>query len=72
LLWARHRNDDPKPIIWKVTATEIIDKVQRGRAALTPQINSATDQRTSFTARADWRARTHTDATGSVAGTWRS
>ena len=42
-LWARHWNDDPKPFVWKITAEEIIEKVQRGRAALTRQINSTTD-----------------------------
>jgi len=42
-LWATHWNDDPKPFIWKVTAAEIIEKVQRGRAALARQINSTTD-----------------------------
>lgn len=43
LLWARHWNDDPKPFVWKATADDIIEKVQRGRAALTRQINSTTD-----------------------------
>ncbi len=42
-LWASHWNDDPKPFIWKITAAEIIKKVQRGRAALAHQINSTTD-----------------------------
>ena len=42
-LWATHWNDDPKPFIWKITAAEIIEKVQRGRAALARQINSTTD-----------------------------
>jgi len=42
-LWASHWNDDPKPFIWKATAADIIEKVQRGRAALTRQINSTTD-----------------------------
>jgi transposase len=41
-LWASHWNTDPKPFIWKATATEIIEKVQRGRAALTRQTNSTT------------------------------
>jgi transposase len=40
--WAAHWNTDPKPFIWKATATEIITKVQRGRDAL-HQIKSATD-----------------------------
>ncbi|MHB8300901.1 MAG: IS630 family transposase [Dermatophilaceae bacterium] len=43
LLWAGHWNDDPKPFVWKATAADIIEKVQRGRAALTRQINSTTD-----------------------------
>ncbi|MGZ5384774.1 MAG: hypothetical protein ACXWH0_12400 [Acidimicrobiia bacterium] len=34
-LWAEHWNDDPKPFVWKTTAQEIIEKVRRGRAALT-------------------------------------
>ena len=41
--WTEHYNDDPNPFIWKKTADEILAKVQRGRAALTHQINSATD-----------------------------
>ena len=41
-LWASHWNDDPKPFVWKATAAEIIEKVQRGRAALNRQINSTT------------------------------
>ena len=41
--WAAHWNTDPKPFIWKATADEIIEKVQRGRAALTRTINSTTD-----------------------------
>ena len=43
LAWAGHWNDDPTPFIWKATAADIIAKVQRGRAALTRQINSTTD-----------------------------
>ncbi|MBW3648926.1 MAG: IS630 family transposase [Actinobacteria bacterium] len=39
--WADHWNDDPKPFVWHKAADEIIDKVQRGRAALR-QIKSAT------------------------------
>ena len=42
-LWASHWNTDPKPFIWKATAADIIEKVQRGRAALTRQTNTATD-----------------------------
>lgn len=39
--WAEHWNDDPKPFVWHVPAQEIIEKVRRGRAALT-QVKSAT------------------------------
>ncbi len=42
-LWASHWNTDPKPFIWTATAADIIEKVQRGRAALTRQTNTATD-----------------------------
>ena len=42
-VWTSHWNDDPTPFIWKTPAKKIIAKVQRGRAALTHQINSATD-----------------------------
>ena len=41
-LWADHWNDDPKPFVWHKTAEQIIEKVRRGRAALT-QLKSATD-----------------------------
>ena len=40
---SQHWNDDPQPFVWVKTAEEIIAKVQRGRAALTQQIKSATD-----------------------------
>ena len=40
--WAEHWNNDPKPFIWRATAEEIIEKVQRGRAAL-HQTNSTTE-----------------------------
>ena len=40
--WAEHWNTDPKPFIWKAPATDIIAKVQRGRATL-HQINTQTD-----------------------------
>jgi transposase len=43
LAWATHWNTDPKPFVWKAPAAEIIEKVQRGRAALTRQTNSTTD-----------------------------
>ena len=42
-LWTSHWNQDPTPFIWKATAADIIEKVQRGRAALNRQINSKTD-----------------------------
>lgn len=42
-LWASRWNKDPKPFVWKATADEIIEKVKRGRAALTRQTNSQTD-----------------------------
>jgi len=41
--WSGHWNDDPKPFIWHATAADIIEKVQRGRTALTRQINSTTE-----------------------------
>ena len=41
--WGSHWNDDPKPFIWHTPADEIIEKVQRGRAALNRQINSTTE-----------------------------
>ena len=40
--WAKHWNDDPKPFVWHKTASEIIEKFQRGRATLS-QVNSPTD-----------------------------
>ncbi len=40
--WVAHWNDDPKPFVWHKTAQEIIEKVQRGRAAL-HQIKSTTE-----------------------------
>jgi transposase len=40
--WVGHWNDDPKPFVWHKTAAEIIEKVMRGRAALS-QVNSPTD-----------------------------
>jgi transposase len=42
-VWVSHWNEDPKPFVWVRTAEEIIDKVRRGRTALTHQIKSATD-----------------------------
>ena len=40
--WVAHWNDDPKPLVWHTPAAQIIEKVQRGRAAL-HQIKSTTD-----------------------------
>ena len=42
-LWTSHWSQDPTPFIWKATAADIIEKVQRDRAALNRQINSKTD-----------------------------
>ena len=39
--WAGHWNNDPKPFLWRATAVEIIEKVQRGRAARNRQIAEA-------------------------------
>ena len=39
--WAEHWNDDPKPFVWHAEADKIIEKVRRGRAALT-EVKSAT------------------------------
>jgi hypothetical protein len=41
--WAAQWNSDPKPFVWKAAAEDIIEKVQRGRAALTRQTKSTTD-----------------------------
>ena len=43
-IWGSHWNEDPKPFIWHTSANEIIEKVQRGRAALNRQINLTTEQ----------------------------
>ncbi len=43
-LWSSHWNEGPTPFIWKATAAEMLEKVQRGRAALNRQINSETDR----------------------------
>jgi transposase len=40
--WTDHWNDNPHPFVWHKTAMEIIEKVSRGRAALT-KVKSATD-----------------------------
>jgi transposase len=40
--WAEHWNDNPKPFVWHVPAQQIIDRVRRGRAALT-RTKSAAD-----------------------------
>ena len=41
--WGSHWNEDPSPFIWHASADEIIEKVQRGRAALNRQTNSTTE-----------------------------
>jgi transposase len=41
-LWVEHWNDDPKPFVWHAEANKILEKVRRGRAALTA-VKSATD-----------------------------
>jgi transposase len=41
-LWTEHWNDDPRPFVWHKPAEDIIEKVRRGRAALT-RVKSATD-----------------------------
>jgi transposase len=33
--WGEHWNNDPKPFVWHAEANKIIEKVRRGRAALT-------------------------------------
>ena len=43
LQWSVQWNSNPKPFIWKATTEDIVEKVQRGRAALTRQIKSTTD-----------------------------
>lgn len=40
--WAANWTTDPKPFIWHKPAQDIIDKVRRGRTALTTQAKSAT------------------------------
>ena len=40
--WVEHWNEDSKPFVWHTPAADIIEKVQRGRAAL-HQIKSTTD-----------------------------
>jgi transposase len=40
-LWIEHWNDNPKPFMWHAEADKIIEKVRRGRAALTA-VKSAT------------------------------
>ena len=42
-LWVEHWNDDPKPFIWHAEAEKIIEKVRRGRAALTEVIFATRD-----------------------------
>jgi len=40
-MWVEHWNDDPKPFVWHAEADKIIEKVRRGRTALT-RVKSAT------------------------------
>ena len=42
-MWADAWNTDPKPLIWRAPAHEIITKVRRGRHALNQNSNSASD-----------------------------
>lgn len=42
-VWASNWNHDPQPFVWTKNANDIIDKVRRGRAALTALTESATD-----------------------------
>ena len=39
--WVSHRSQDPKPFIWHAAADETLEKVRRGRKALS-QVKSAT------------------------------
>ncbi len=41
-IWTEHWNDNPKPLVWHKSAAQIMEKVRRGRAALTQAI-SVTD-----------------------------
>ena len=41
--WTAHWNDDPEPFVWHKTAQEIVEKVRRGRAALTTRVNPRRD-----------------------------
>jgi hypothetical protein len=41
--WTEHWNDDPKPLVWPAEADKIIEKVRRGRAALTEVISATVD-----------------------------
>ena len=40
--WVAHRNADPKPLVWHATASEILEKVRRGRKTLS-QVNLKTE-----------------------------
>jgi len=35
--YVAHHNDDPKPFVWTATASDILEKVKRGRAKLNKQ-----------------------------------
>ena len=41
--WAEHWNDNPKPFVWHAEANNIIDKVRRGREALTRSKSATRD-----------------------------
>jgi len=40
----RPSRDDPKPFLWKATANDIVEKVRRGRVALTHKTNTKTNR----------------------------
>jgi hypothetical protein len=42
-LWAEHRNDSPKPFIWRTEADTIIAKTRPGRDTLAHNTNSTSD-----------------------------
>jgi hypothetical protein len=42
-LWIEHWNDDPKAFVWHAEADKIIEKVRRGRTALTEVISATQD-----------------------------
>ena len=42
-MWADAWNRDPKPLIWRAPADQIIAKVRRGREALNQNTKSVSD-----------------------------